>query len=803
MEIVIILIIIGIVGYVIYSNMPSSKFEGGKKLLSEKKFSEATVIFENLLTKHPDAPSKLAECYLMQGNIEKSSGNFTWFEKIFELKKRLNSTYNVSSFELIEAKASYEIALNEYTKGWKISESSPIEGIEKLKGNIRYINSCVQKGMEQEFSTLRNNHFVQISEVYFKRAQKFEKENSLLDAISSYTESLENQPSSNKGQNYFDIYARREICRIQIGEVPEYGKTTSVFDEVNKASAKIKTDYYYRYALKMIAKNKAVAEEITMKYLPSENENVQQLKRYFLSFKRKEALTKVNDINAKLEELFNNQFPIEKTKIFYESIDRVIPQISGVFPELKQKLEEIKPSLFNKLLISSIDNSDYSSAINLITGFQKFWTIPELLKNLGICCFGITNQGKLNDDNYKIVISSWLTAIYSDEVILKSLDSTSWDDEYTFTLVESIGSKYGNHSSVPDNINYDDVTDRNISIGTTQRELLTQFENIINTKFENEAFSRKIHQFYEKEKNSIENVIEIVPNEVLFAAPYFATKYSEIAIKIIDELNDDYSEYSNEEALKAGIAYFNPDQNNGINSDTVGEYYQAHQIKKEFFTALKSLNTDKLIEIKNDSNKKKIVNKYPVFRDAFEEEIFIFFNAKIEEDDENEKLISPLAQSINLFNSGNKLRYQYSNFVTNLTVSKVNADTMTNYKALQNMKNAYFSKMDISRVCVNLVAIIRMNLLDIINDRVTNTAEIYKLLDAIKKEKSTTYKNHCGELTKVRKELLAQFPADARALILAGNNLSAEGLKIRKGLQYMVELGDGDDFTDLSDLFKK
>jgi tetratricopeptide (TPR) repeat protein len=436
MEIVIILIIIGIIGFVIFQNLPATKFTSGSKLLSEKKINEAIIVFQSIVGKHPDAPTQLATCFLEQGIImnSKNQEDISGFQKIFDLKTKLTGNYNRGTFETVEAKANYEIASSNYSIVRK--KNLEQDGIKGFNENLKFIQACIKTGIENEFSTLKNNHFVELGKIYFDLGIRNELKKDFINAISTYSASLEYRSKISKNQIYCDTVTRREICKLQIGEVAEYGKTAFIFEDIDKASFNIKNDFYYRYTLKSLTNNPNVAEGILTKHLPADKVEVKALKQYFLNFKKKSAKNKVVEINKNLELLFENQFPIEKTKNFYETIDKVTPEIIKVFPELKVKLDEIKPSLFNKLLINSMDQLNYEVAIDLITKFPDFWEVPELLKNLGICCFGITNESKINANNYKLIISSWLTAVYSDKVILKSLDSTTWDDEYTFTLTE-------------------------------------------------------------------------------------------------------------------------------------------------------------------------------------------------------------------------------------------------------------------------------------------------------------------------------------------------------------------------------
>ena len=50
-----------------------------------------------------------------------------------------------------------------------------------------------------------------------------------------------------------------------------------------------------------------------------------------------------------------------------------------------------------------------------------------------VMCLGMAESEMLNDDNYKEVIAVWLTAIYDIRLFIRSLDYTSWDDDFGLT----------------------------------------------------------------------------------------------------------------------------------------------------------------------------------------------------------------------------------------------------------------------------------------------------------------------------------------------------------------------------------
>jgi hypothetical protein len=121
---------------------------------------------------------------------------------------------------------------------------------------------------------------------------------------------------------------------------------------------------------------------------------------------------------------------------------------------------------------------------------------------------------------------------------------------------------------------------------------------------------------------------------------------------------------------------------------------------------------------------------------------------------------------------------------------------MTNYKGLQIMNNSYKLLPNDARVCTNIIALIRMNILDILNDRSNNSSAIYSILDDIKNSRSNSFKHNAGELIKTRNEILSQLPVEARISIISGRNLNSQGIQLKKGLDYLGDLGGASTVND-------
>jgi hypothetical protein len=523
MEVVIIFVVVGIIGYVIYQSLPNPKFQKAISLFNSGNLLDATKILNGIFEKHPDAPAKFAECKLKEGlNAKPKSDNqaIMHFKEVIEIKNRLPNNASKEKYELVEAKACYEIALIQFSQAISITNAE--SKVKNLKDNLHFIDTSTKSNFDSDFTGLRKKHLSELAEIYFQFGTQNEKSTRLIEAIQHYLTAKDYSVQSSNSKILYNATTRTGICKLKSNEPIE----PTILEDVNKAPLEYKKDFFYRYAKKLLQeKEYSEAENVILTHLNFSSPAIDKIKELLKSKQVKSAIKKVNEINYTIEQLYEKSFPVEDVKALYETIDKRIEEIKSVVPTLSEKLHELKPSLFNRLLSHHISAGQYASAINLIQKYSSFWTSPELLKNLGICCYGFTAQGNLTEKNHRIVISNWLTSVFSDKVVLKSLESTTWDDNYTFTLIDAIGSNYEHHSDIPDNANYDDVSDTNISIGATQRELLQQFESLLHKTISDPSLSKVVNDCYMEEKEAVEKIVSVINNDILFAAPHFAKTY--------------------------------------------------------------------------------------------------------------------------------------------------------------------------------------------------------------------------------------------------------------------------------------
>ena len=146
MEVIIVLIIIiGVVGYFIYQSSPNTKYEKAKNLFNAKDYPKAINILNEIFKKHPDAPSKLAEIKLHLGN--QTSGNNKkkrYFNEVIEIRKRIQNPTSLKKFDSIEAKAFFEISKIKYEEGISTSLELTQANNQLLQSQTGYISAAVQ-----------------------------------------------------------------------------------------------------------------------------------------------------------------------------------------------------------------------------------------------------------------------------------------------------------------------------------------------------------------------------------------------------------------------------------------------------------------------------------------------------------------------------------------------------------------------------------------------------------------------------------------------------------------------------------
>jgi hypothetical protein len=776
MEAIIIIVIIGIIWLVLHQNKTSTKFNNALKLIKKGKYHDAEKILLKITKKHPIAVTRLSECYYLIAEDQKKKKNnlvaFKTYKKVIKCKTLLTNTSDKSSFHRIAEVASYEISKLQF-------EAIPYRADKKTINDLRTILDYINQSEYSDYmktKVLINQYKQKIARLLFVIGQHEEINGNYQDAKKHYSDSLTFSRNSEK-LVYFNTKGRIEICNLKLNISADL---TNVY-YIDLADPRICSDFYFRYTIALLQDRKySESEDYIGQLMGSNNMEVKQIEQICKNEKIKAATGEIEVINSLIRQINNNS--IDQLSELYDTIANKGDELDAIIPGIKYDLEEIRPSILNRMVLWCNKNQNFGKVLNLITNYPEFFDSPALMKNIGNTCLGFLKNNILDEKNFKIVIALFLTSAYSDKVMLSSLEETLWDDEYTFSLIDSIGSSYKFHTDIPENVNYDEITDSNISIGSSQKYLINQFEKLINEQELESNFSNQVIDFYENEKQAIESIIKIIPEEIIFATPYFAKKYK-IETKILDLLESDFKNYNNEESLEAGIPYL-------INN--------SHSVINEYRTAKKTIESliDLIIEKnlpeftkKITADQKKLLNRYESLLETLGIKLVDAFKELINNHNADETVLELIGKSISISPLKDKIIYLYCGYAASLCITKINADTMSVFRGLQIMSNAYSLSPNDSRVCSNLVALIRMNILKLFDADRRSRTKVYSLLDKIYSDMSQTFRHNAGELIEARDDFLGNLPADARIAIMNGVDLNEHGLVVKKALEYLTKLG--------------
>jgi hypothetical protein len=775
MEAIIILIILSILIYLIVQNSTSNKIANAKKHVSKGNYAEAQKIFLSLKNKHHLAIAEYADCFYKQGlkiKITNTAQALYFFQKAIDSKSLQTQISAKENFENIEALAFYEISRIKFSE-IIAKRNTEVAKIDELKANLEFIKNSTKTYHTDEFKKLEIEHFQKLGELYYEVAKSEEKSGVLTKAIDNYTNSYANLKSAENKDQINNTIFRKMICVLKNGQEI----SSELIRKLIKINHPYKKDLLFRSSKRLLENKKfSEAEYIITEGLKDCHGAVDILREVCHNEKVRNAKFEIDKINNWVERIYSGPCSDDDLLQLYLNINSKFKEIVKIFPDIESQLSDLKPTLFNRLLISYLDKGLYINAMKMITNLPSFFCNPGVMKNLGNITLNILEKGEISQENYMDVISHFLTSAYSDKVMLYSLHSTSWDDEYTFTLYNSLGSAYKFHSDLPENVNYDEPSETNISIGDAQRDLIKQFELLLAEKISSSDLREEAQAFYLAEQNALEGIISKIKEETLFMTPYFSDKYG-LGYEILDYLGNLYLEEEDEAALDLGIQYNSQNQNYIIK-----EYSIAKEILSKLIKAIEVVAVDTFEKTSTSSNITNLL-KYKSIKNSFEDELVKAFYEATEVYELNEDIVKIMKLAIKISPGKSKLKFQYANYVAGLCINKVNSDEMTNLKALAFMCDAYQAVPNNLRVCKNLITLIKMNIFDTLSGIGNN--QVYKLIDNITPSLSTTFIQNSEELSEARKEFMTHLPPSSMVAILTGDNLTEKGRIMKKALDYL------------------
>ena len=519
----------------------------------------------------------------------------------------LNSSLDVNSV----SEPSYFALWEEYADlALKKAESQPKDkAIQNLSEVKNFISANCQSYPKQQILT--DNLNTRIAKLRWEIGKEYEEDGEYDNAISQYKAIVMEGAASFAPKAEF----RNLICHIKGNRL--YG---SIDADIKKALGKksfqaLKDDLAYRYACMLIKNTHSCeAEKILRTYLPTETGLIALCENIYI----KESEKYLEEFNAKMAAVADGTMTLQEALDFFNNFSDYKQVISRSLTDTTNKFVSYRRKLETYIIRLLFDEEKYALAFSkLLSMYPKYYEDDTNFRNVAIAALGIveSDDTRINEDLYKKAISIWLSAIYNDRLFVKSLDYTSWDDPFSFTLDGSLGnSSDDDYEELPDNINFEEpIENQNIAISDVQNSLITRMETHIRNN------KPDFEQFFNEEKESLDALISLrLDEDCIIGAPYFASQYKDVLESIKDSFDAELSfGYGNEEdVLCLGVKY-------GFRDNEYAEYKEAELCAD----SCKAAHMKNVTQLKTSLNSLSKVKKF----DKLYASLKAFFSSKMNE----------------------------------------------------------------------------------------------------------------------------------------------------------------------------
>jgi hypothetical protein len=319
-----------------------------------------------------------------------------------------------------------------------------------------------------------------------------------------------------------------------------------------KSHELLKDDLAYRYACYLLKETRPTdAENVLRKYLSNEKTLLNLCKNIYIKESEKNLLK----FNKKIKAIIEGTMSVADAITFLKDIDKYSMVISNKLTDTASKFDSYKSKIESYILRAMFSEEQYEAAFDkMMKMYPDYIEHDRQFRNIAIAALGLVELGEAKDDVLKYTISIWLSAIYTDRLFVKSLDYTSWDDPYTFTLEDSLGkSNADDYDHLPQNVNYGNPVDnQNIAIKDVQLALVSRMEISVRDKYP------KFEQFFNDEKTALDDLLELnLDYNFIVASPFLANKNKKVKTSIKEALDHDVEQnYENKEnVLNVGVRY--------------------------------------------------------------------------------------------------------------------------------------------------------------------------------------------------------------------------------------------------------
>lgn len=484
------------------------------------------------------------------------------------------------------------------------------------------------------------------------RAKQSESNNDYDSAICDYSKVDQLQKDPQK-----DAKGRLYICKLKKGD--KLSNTEILEAEKLSLTAPVKKDLAYRLCLYLLSVNKTDDAKRINKIIAGGDAEITQLCQNNKILEQQRILVNLND---KISKLNNSEVAADTALSWERIVSTEINQIVTIAKVPDSYANALKMSIRQYATEKYYDEGDYIRCFErLKMPDSSYLAQPVTLRNVAIVALLIAESGKLSHDNYKELLSIYATAVYQQKLFVDSLDYTSWDDPYTFTLSDAKGClSMSDDDPLPDNVVKDPYSDDNVvSIREVQCALLSRMEAAINGNSEFESF-------WASQLSAMDRLVgQNLDKQCVLVAPYMLTlsrAYRDNVSRALSfEVDQNYG--NKEDIIEIGDLY-------GLSNGIFGQYHSASIRLQEITSAIR--NKSKIPQRNLSSG----INEITCFS-KLKSNLISTVTTAMKADESNNvdyaKFMSYYETVVKTIND-DTLSYAFSNYVNQQVVSAVNND---------------------------------------------------------------------------------------------------------------------------------
>ena len=441
----------------------------------------------------------------------------------------------------------------------KKSQSQPHD---KAVTSLSKLLQAIQSFSPVLFKTEKEDELIKlIVKLKWELANEYEHDLSFAEAIKFYDE-----VAKDKVKSYINRAELRSlICHVKSKDIDDSVETRIQEALRFRSYQALREDLAFRYACYLLEETRpGEAEYLLQEFLPEEHSLLEVCENIFV----KEAEQKLSEFNKLINKINEGKMTVAEASEFKRNLRDYKKQITKRLPDLAKSFAHFSDKIDTYILSKMFEEEAYKEILEKLMRENPNYIEEDTdFRNIAIASLGLIESQNIDEIDLKKAIATFLSAIFTDRLFVKSLDYTSWDDPYNFTLNGSLGgSQPWNYENLPDNVNFNDaIENSNIAIKDVQNNLLARLENSV----------RKLHpeleEFCNEEIDILTRLVSLgLRDSYIIASPFLAKTLPSIRTSIKNALDNEVeSSFANkEEAIYLGYKY-------GFHEHEYGEYAQA------------------------------------------------------------------------------------------------------------------------------------------------------------------------------------------------------------------------------------